>query len=221
MRLRGGLVIAVLLLLGGVGGFAVARAVGPAEHRVAVASPVPATPDLPVDVYGPPAADIDYPTLQPGLSYRPRVLGRGAFAWDYQVPTGWLRTAGAAEGLGLDEYRWRPADEPDVGGFSLRVKLVNTHQTPAEMVAAKEAALLANPDAYVDFTVVSRTSDTLAFTYRLPSSDRLRSNTFRWIAPPGGTEATIEMSVVGRQRDEAGLTDLLTRVSGSFRPRPR
>jgi hypothetical protein len=211
-------VLLVVVLAAAAGGFAFARATSHGVARAAVAAPVPASPDLPVDPSTPPALDIDYPTLQPGLTYQPQTLGHGAFGWDYQAPTGWRRY-GADDGLGANEFRWRPPEEPTVGGFSLRVKLVNTHQTPAEMVAAKEAALAASPEAYVDFTVLTQTDDTLSFTYRVPSSNMLRYNTFRWIAPPGATEAGVEMSVAGRERDEAGLADLLAQVSTSFKPR--
>jgi len=208
-------------LVAAAAGFAAARDAGPGERRAAVAAPVPAQPDLPVDPSTPPAADIDYPTLEPGLTYTPETLGHGAFTWDYAVPTGWRRY-GAEDGLGPNELRWRPADEPTVGGFSVRVKLVNSHQTAAQMVAAKLAALEDGPDSarsFPGFTVLERSDDTLAFSYRVPSSQTLRYNTFRWITPPGGQEVGVEMSVVGRERDRAGLADLLARVADSFTPR--
>ena len=208
----------VVVLVAAAGGFAMARTTSHGEARAALVEPVPAEPALPIDPSTPPAQDIDYPALQPGLQYQPETLGHGAFAWDYGAPTGWRRY-GADDGLGANEFRWRPPEEPTVGGFSLRVKLVNAHQTPAEMVAAKQAALAASPDAYADFRVLSQTDDTLAFTYRVPSSNTLRYNTFRWIAPPGAAEAGIEMSVSGRERDLAGLADLLAEVSASFTPR--
>ncbi|MDH2413163.1 hypothetical protein [Nocardioides sp. CER19] len=211
-------VLVVTGLVAAVGGFAIASVTGPGEHRTAVATPVPAQPELPVDPSTPPAQDIDYPALPAGLTYQPQTLGHGAFTWDYAVPSRWKRY-GADENLLANEYRWRPPDEPTVGGFSVRVKLVNTHQTPAEMVAAKKAALAASPDAYADFTVVTETSDTLGFTYRVPSSNTLRYNTFHWITQPGEDEAGVEMSVAGRERDRAGLADLLSRVSASFRLR--
>jgi hypothetical protein len=214
---RWGVLLAVGLIAAA-GGFGLARATSLGETRAAVAAPVPAQPVLPVDPSTPPAPDIDYPALATGLTYEPQTLGHGAFAWSYQVPAGWQRY-GVDDGLGPNEYRWRPSDEPTAGGFSLRVKLVNSHETPAEMVAAKHAALAARPDAYVGFTVVSQTDDTLAFTYRVPSSNTLRYNTFRWIAAPGASEAGIEMSVAGRQRDQDGLADLLAQVSASFTPR--
>jgi hypothetical protein len=217
---RAGLLLAVGLVAAAAG-FAMARDAGPGEHRAAVAAPVPAQPDLPVDPSTPPAADIDYPTLQPGLTYAPETLGHGAFTWDYAVPAGWRRY-GAEDGLGPNELRWRPPDEPTVGGFSVRVKLVNSHQTAAQMVAAKLAALRDGPDSarsFPGFTVLDQSDDTLAFSYRVPSSQTLRYNTFRWVTPPGGHEVGVEMSVVGRERDRAGLSDLLARVSDSFRPR--
>jgi hypothetical protein len=213
------LALVVLLLAGVAGGFAVARATAPGTTRTAVAAPLPASPALPVDPSTPPATDIDYPTLEPGLTYVPEVLGRGAFAWDYRVPDGWKRY-GAEEGLAVDEYRWRPPDEPTVGGYSVRVKLVNSHQTPAQMLAAKRAALEDAPDSqesFPGFTVLAQTDDTLAFSYRVPRSQSLRYNTFRWLTPSGSDEAGVEMSVVGRERDRAGLDDLLAKVSASFR----
>jgi hypothetical protein len=210
------MLLALAVLAAG-GGFVLAQETSIGETRVAVAAPVPAKPSLPVDPVTPPAKDIDYPTLQPGLAYAPHTLGRKPFLWSYDAPAGWTVTSGPDEGLALDEYRWRPADEPTVGGFSVRVKLVNTHETPAEMVAAKDAALAGSPDAFPGYTVLSKADDTLAFTYRVPSSNTLRYNTFRWIAPPGSDEAGVEMSVVGRERDRAGLADLLSTVSASFR----
>jgi hypothetical protein len=219
VRMRGGTRWGALLLLGvlaAAGGFALARATALGETRTAVAAPVPAEPALPVDPVTPPAADIDYPTLRSGLGYAPQTLGRSPFLWDYEAPRGWKRYGAPEENLGVDEYRWRPPDEPTVGGFSLRVKLLNSHQTPAELVAAKRAALEGSPTAFPGFTVLAETDDTLAFTYRVPSSNTLRYNTFRWITPPDSDEAGVEMSVVGRERDRAGLADLLTTVSASF-----
>jgi hypothetical protein len=208
-------------LVAAAGGFVVTRAVGPNERRETVAAPVPARPGLPIDPSTPPATDIDYPALRPGLDYSPATLGRGGFAWHYAVPSGWRRY-GAEDGLGPDEFRWRPPDEPAVGGFSVRVKLVNSHQTATAMVAAKLAALQDGPDSarsFPGFTVLDRSDDSLAFSYRVPSSQALLYNTFRWITAPGRGEVGVEMSVVGRERDRAGLADLLARVSASFTPR--
>jgi hypothetical protein len=219
VRMRSGARWGVLLALGILalgGGFLLARETSTGETRVAVAAPVPSKPRLPIDPTKPPAEDIDYPRLQPGLAYQPETLGRSPFLWDYEAPKDWSVVTAPDEGLAQDEYRWRPADEPVSGGFSLRVKLVNAHETPATMVAAKRAVFDADAKDYPDFTVLSQTDDTLSFTWRVPSSNILRYNTFRWIAPPDDDEAQVEMSVAGRERDQAGLADMLDRVSASF-----
>ncbi len=109
--------------------------------------------------------------------------------------------------------RWRPADEPTVGGFSLRVKLSTEHKTKAAMVAQKLTAMQAG---YDDVEVLGQTQDLLSFSYRDPDTDRLRFNTFQWFSVAGSEEATFEMSVVGREVDRTGLDDLMAEVSRSI-----
>jgi hypothetical protein len=93
----------------------------------------------------------------------------------------------------------------------MRVKIVNARLTTEEMVEEKLDGLEATED---DVEVVGRSSDYLAVTYR-SSENRLRYNTFRWFTDPGGTAATFETSVYGRERDVAGLRDLLDKVAAS------
>ena len=176
----------------------------------AVASPVPARspsiPVLPVPGYAP---DIDYPPLEPGLDYGPHKLGEPSYQWRYDVPVGW-----APEEISpLFEVRWRPPDEPPIGGYSLRVKLVNEHRTNAEMVAAKLSAV---QGIYDDVHVLARTDDLLSFRYRDPEHNTRRFNTFTWFTPPGGATAEFEMSVVGREVDLAGLDSLRDHVAASI-----
>ena len=98
----------------------------------------------------------------------------------------------------------------------MRVKIVNARLTTEDMVAQKLAALEATED---DVEVVGRSGNTLAITYR-SSENRLRYNTFRWFTDPGGSAATFETSVYGRERDVEGLTDLLDKVVGQRRAGP-
>lgn len=206
MTMRGLGAALVLALLGVAGGYAVGHLREPAPAMVGQAAPVPATdPSLPVDPERPYAADIGYPALQPGLTYREHVLGDPPYAWRYVAPKGWKPTQ-----EGLDEIRWRPRDEPTVGGFSLRVKLISENKPPAEMVSQKLAAMQAG---YEDVEVLGQTQDMLSFSYRDSTRNTLRFNTFMWFAVPGETVAKFEMSVVGREADRAGLDDLLQQVS--------
>jgi hypothetical protein len=172
------------------------------------AVPVLATdPSLPVDPERPYAADIGYPALPTSLTYREHLLGDPPYAWHYVAPKGWKPTQ-----EGLDEIRWRPRDEPTVGGFSLRVKLISENKPPAEMVSQKLAAMQAG---YEDVEVLGQTQDMLSFSYRDTTRNTRRFNTFMWFEVPGETVAKFEMSVVGRTADRAGLDDLLEQVSRS------
>ena len=127
----------VLALLGVAGGFAAAHLLREGPLTMAEAAPVPASsPSIPVDPVRDFAPDIGYPPLLPSLSYRRHTVGDVPFEWVYAAPKGWVSTEEA-----LDEIRWRPADEPTVGGFSLRVKLSNEHKSKEAMVAQKLAAM--------------------------------------------------------------------------------
>ncbi len=209
----------LLLLLAGVGaGFAAARDGGTAPIKESVTAPLPAEPSLPVDALVPYAQDIDYPTLATGLPLEKHLLGPEQNSWRFRVPKGW-QIYDASEGLssGL-EARWRPVDEPEVGGYSVHLRVLSEHGSTQAMVAAKDAALSTGPYAVADYTVLSRTDNTLSFTYRTAGAQVLRYNTFRWVTAPGGGEAKVEISVAGRERDAPGLGDLLARTSASVKP---
>jgi hypothetical protein len=215
MSMRGLGAVLVLALVGLVGGFAVGHVVRAEPVTLSGASPVPArNPSIPVDRVRPYAHDISYPGLQAGLSYRRHTIGPPSFRWAYDVPRGWQPFAFEET---LDEVRWRPRGEPEVGGFSLRVKLSTEHKTKESMVAQKLSAMEAG---YDDVEVLGRTGDLLSFSYREPAGNVKRYNTFRWFSLPGQSEAKFEMSVVGREVDRPGLDDLLARVSGSIRKLP-
>lgn len=209
MGIRGLGAALALALVGAAGGFAAAHLLRDAPLTVAEAAPVPASnPSIPVDPVRPFTPDIAYPPLRPSLSYKRHTLGDFPFEWVYAAPKGWVPTEEA-----LDEIRWRPADEPEVGGFSLRVKLSTEHKTREAMVAQKLAAV---QSGYENVEILGQTQDLLSFTYRDPTTNRKRFNTFRWFSIPGESEAKFEMSVVGREVDRDGLDDLLEQVSQSI-----
>lgn len=177
------------------------------------AEPVPAqSPSIPVQSQRPFAPDIGYPALEPGLDYSAHVIGGPNYRWSYAVPNGWT-----PEPITFGEVRWRPADEPDIGGFSLRVKMINDHLTSAQMVAQKKAAV---ESIYDDVEIIDETKDLLYFSYRDLTTDRQRFNTFGWFMPAGSTIAAFEMSVVGRSVDIDGLKDLFGQVSESIHREP-
>ena len=216
MRARWWLVAAALVVLavvGAAGGYAAATLREPQPRSFATPRPVPArspsVPVLPTPSYAP---DIDYPPLSPDLEYRVHRIGVPPYRWAYDVPVGW-----APQPVAFAETRWRPADEPTSGGYSLRVKIINQHRTDEQMVAGKLADVR---DGYADVQVIEQTTDTLSFSYRDPGSDRQRFDTFQWFTPTGGATAEFEMSVVGRQADVVGLEQLLEHVAASVHKLP-
>ncbi len=205
MGMRGLAVALALAVLGGVGGYAVGH-LQRHEPVAIAATPVPAhKPSIPVDPERPFSSYIDYPALEPGLDYKRHTLGDPPYAWTYRAPVGWDPTQEY-----IDEIRWRPAGEPLVGGYSLRVKLISENKTPEQMVAQKLAAV---QGGYDDVEVVGRTPHLLSFSYRDPTTNTQRFNTFQWFTIPGETVAKFEMSVVGRGVDRAGLDDLEEQVA--------
>ncbi len=101
-----------------------------------------------------------------------------------------------------DELRFRPPDEPTQGGYSLRVKTVNDHVTTDTMVSERLRLVVAEYGR--DDVEYTRTEDSVKFVFR-DGNNRLRYNYFQWFVGPGSSEASLEMSVAGRQADVAGL----------------
>ena len=61
-------------------------------------------------------------------------MGNSVQAWRVPVPKGWAaftvpdgELVPPKQRSWYDELRFRPRDEPDTGGYSLRVKTVNAH----------------------------------------------------------------------------------------------
>lgn len=190
-------------------------------------SPAPGSADGPTDgptdeesPLGAPAEDIDFPALQlpAGQQYDTHVARSGGHAWTYPIPVGWVAyrvgadnadagvlTEGRIDRVG--HVRWRPAGEPLVGGFSIRLRVLATPARVPEMVDTKVSQLqkLQDPDVY------EQTTDTIYFTYR-DGNNRVRYNFFRWL-PNAAGEASLEISVSGRTVDKDGLADLLEAVT--------
>jgi hypothetical protein len=230
-----GLLVALLCGLIGLGGGAVvAYAVQPKAADAGQATPLPAySPSLPVDPPVTPsyAPDIDYPTLSSDLSMPTKhQIHNDLATWQYHVPFGWTaygvcQTAPcpfATDEVVPDpkvnkqnQVRFRPSDEPVVGGYSLRVKiLTNTDLNTTQMVGTK---VIGFRQAYSnqDFSIIRRTPSAVYFTY-VDGGDHLRYDFFQWFAAPGHANATLEMSVSGRKRDQAGLEALFNRFADNL-----
>lgn len=234
---RRGLLVALLCGVLGLGlGAIAAYAAQPTTSTGGTANPISAvSPSVPIDVKSvkPPSPDINYPKLSPdlGLPLPAHTIGNELATWTYHVPAGWQAYAVCTT---LDEcpppivtdseltpqqlaeqpeVRFRPADEPTVGGYSLRVKALDNTQgfNPYVMVGTKIRGFR---DTYDNdqFSLIKQTSSTAWFTYR-DSNNHLRYNYFQWFAATGSSTATLEMSVAGRQQDVPGLKALFIRFA--------
>ena len=184
MRVRVLGAAAIMVVVGLVAGGAAAYVAGPAPSGSGVAAPVPgSSPDYPTTPARPtiePVPDIDYPTLVPPTEFDQRMIGR-AFQqqWHYPSPSTWraycVVDGGAEEPLKdgqvgrCAEVRFRPADEPATGGFSMRVKGIDQHVAPTTMVAQKIQALEDASDLR-EVTVLQQTESRLYVTVLTPRS---------------------------------------------------
>jgi hypothetical protein len=226
-------------------GAIVAYAAQPQVISVQAANPISAvSPSVPIDVktQKPPAPDIDYPSLSPDLSLPPpaHTIGNDLATWTYHVPQGWQAYAVCSvigecspplqpddklspQQVDLQpEVRFRPPDEPTIGGFSLRVKILDNTlgYNPGQLVGTK---IVGFRQAYRhdQFSLLRQTPSAAYFTYR-DGKNHLRYNYFQWFAATGSTTATLEMSVAGRAEDVPGLQALFNRfadnVMGTTQP---
>jgi hypothetical protein len=243
MSTRGLLVALLCGVLGLAGGAVVAYVAQPHTSYGNDATPLlGVSPSVPIDEpskssYRP---DIDYPPLSPDLALPPPVhtIGNDLATWTYHVPQGWqayavCSTVGECtppmttdtrltpeQADRQPEVRFRPPDEPTVGGYSLRVKILDNTLglNPGQLVSTKIKGF---EQTYDEFDAFKQSPSAVYFTYR-DGNNHLRYNFFQWFAAPGSSTATLEMSVAGRKRDVSGLKALFNRfadnVSGSDTP---
>ena len=233
MSMRG-LVVALLCGLLGLGlGVVVAYAAQPPESQSDDAHPMSGSPSVPTNIptVVPPAKDIDYPPLSPdlGLPLPDRTIGNDLATWTYHIPEGWQPYAVCTyagecpppmvtdtpltpqQAKRQPEVRFRPPGEPTVGGYSLRVKILDNTLglNPAQMVSTKIQGF---KQSYETFQKLKQTPSAVYFTYR-DENNHLRYNYFQWSAAAGSSTATLEMSVAGRERDVPGLKALFNRFA--------
>jgi len=234
MSIRG-LVVALLCGVLGLGlGSVVAYAVQPHAADSGDALPMSeVSPRVPKyePTHKPYAPDIRFPTLSPDLPLPlpDRTIGNDLATWTYHVPAGWQAYAVCSspgecpppmepdtpltprQALRQPEVRFRPPDEPAIGGYSLRVKAVENTLglNPGQMVSTKIEGF---KQAYSEFKTLRRTGSAVYFTYR-DGNNRLRYDFFQWFAAADSTTATLEMSVAGRKQDAPGLRALFNRFA--------
>lgn len=201
--------VVLAILLGAVVGVAVGALAAhlrePEPRALATAAPVPAvSPSYPVDPPAPVDPDPDTPALQPDLPDHLELIGGSPFGLRLPVPDGWTSTNSAT-----GEWKWASPDQPDDHAYFLRVRLVSGFQTRESAIADRLDALDAASDVE-DLVVESRDEDGFTATY---VTDRHRRVAMERYLTFDGTTAYAVVAVVGRERDRAGMADLVERIA--------
>ncbi|HWU22617.1 MAG TPA: serine/threonine-protein kinase [Nocardioides sp.] len=172
------------------------------------------------------SGDVSYPSLDLNLRLpvRHRIVSPGGSVWSYRVPAGWtasiLDDSGQAlptAGQQIDqqtEVRWRPPDEPPIGGYSIRFRALEPTFTPWEQLVQRRS-LLRNAH-YPGFEVYQHTQQAIWFKF-VDAEHHLRYNFWRWV-PDANGNAGLEISVSGRKQDVDGLDALLSAAAALARP---
>ena len=108
MNRRGTAVLALLVAIGVAMGFGASWFVGENPSGDGVAAPVPASPSLPVDPVPELLPDPQTPPLATGIPLERQSVGAGDFRMTLPVPRGWSFSENS-----LNEWQWRPPDQPD------------------------------------------------------------------------------------------------------------
>jgi hypothetical protein len=245
---RRGLLAALLCGVLGLGlGMIAAYAAQPTLSSGGTANPMSAvSPSVPIDAPPTPspyAKDLKYPPLKPGFALPVvHTVTNPLARWTYHVPLGWQAywVCSTPSSCPPDAYtdkpmppkvidqgqevRFRPPGEPTSGGYSLRVRILNNTFTDVHQTVGTKITGFRDSTEIADFKVLHKDDHSVQFEYRDAASNLHRFNYFQWFAVPGEPNATLEMSVSGRERDIPGLKWLFNRfadnVTGSVPPTP-
>jgi len=210
MRVRWtGLVLALALVAAAVG-----YAVGMHRHAEPAsfsAEPVtaasPSYPAAPVLVL----PDPPFPVLEPGLPLHKTTIGTAPFDLTLPVPKGWVRSNPTA-----GEWRWYPPPGLTPNTYFLRVRLVGNSYVSVPTAVNQRITALENADDVADLHIEARDADGFASNYVAAQHRRVDLEQFIGSADSDFVYASI--AAIGRERDRAGLEDLLPRIADEATP---
>lgn len=203
-------VLALLLAIGVVGGYAASSLVDDRATVSGPAVPVAASPSIPVDPPPEIVPDPDVPALATDLRTRRAEVGTGDFAVTVPVPVGWVRTD-----LQLNDAKWDVPGHP-VNTYVLRVEVTaSEHTALADMVEERIEDLQSPQAALEELTVVDQRTDSLEFTF--VDDEHLRHAFVTWVDLSGSGNAELEIAITGRERDVPGMQALTARIADGAR----
>lgn len=211
MTTRGLAVLGLLLAIGAAVGFGVSLVI--AEHPASsgAATPVVAqSPSLPVDPVPDLLRDPTTAPLEPDLELVRQQVGSGDFRMTLPVPKGWDFFVNS-----LNEWQWRPPDQPPFG-YVLRVEQVLSNRRSIDWTLDRRIDELEEDEDNVE--ILDQTRDSLHFTF--VTSNHLRHGYLTWLDLTGSDNAQVEVAVTGRDVDDAGMADLIAKVTAGMRLGP-
>lgn len=205
---RGTALLALLALIGAAAGFGASWLVAENPSASGAAAPVPAaSPSLPLDPVPDILPDPSTPALPTGLTLVDQSVGVGAFQMTLPVPKDWDFFENS-----LNEWQWRPPDQPDFG-YVLRVEQVLSNRRSIATTLDRRIDELREDESNVE--ILGQTADSLHFSY--VTANHLRHGYLRWKDLTGSDNAQVEIAVTGRERDDAGMAELIARVGAGIR----
>jgi hypothetical protein len=150
--------------------------------------------------------DPDLPTLETGLSLHEATIGSAPFDLTLPVPRGWVRSNPTA-----GEWRWYPPPGLTANTYFLRVRLVGNTYVSVPTAVDQRINALDNASDVADLHIESREADRFSSTYVAAAHRRVDMERFIGSADSDFVYASI--AAIGRERDRAGLEDLLSRIA--------
>jgi hypothetical protein len=197
-----------MLAIGAAVGFGVSLVIAEHPPSSGAATPVVAqSPSLPVDPVPELLPDPTTAPLEPGLELVRQQVGSGDFRMSLPVPKGWDYFVNS-----LNEWQWRPPDQPTFG-YVLRVEQVLSNRRSIDWTLDRRIDELNEDEGNVE--ILGQTADSLHFTY--VTSNHLRHGYLTWLDLTGSDNAQVEIAVTGRAVDDAGMADLIARISAGTR----
>lgn len=205
MGRRGWLVLAALLVVGLLVGYAGSYAVAPQPASEGVARPVEATPSIPADAIIIPVEDPDDPPLATGLELVRDTMGVGRTLTSYPRPKGWNQIV-----LNTNEVKYRQPGHGD-NTFTLRVEDVGSDNRTIDSILRGTVSDV-KYDSY-SYATQGRTENSIEYTY-ISRTDRHFRHAFRiWLDLSGSGMAELEIAITGRAIDRPGMAELIQRIA--------
>lgn len=202
--------LALLLVLGAVGGFALSRGLDGGAVVSGVAEPVvAASPSLPVDQGVVPHDDPTDAPLPSGVELTEATIGAGRSAITYPVPVGWK-----ANHMSSNVVKWKKPKTSN-NTYVMRVTDVRSrNQTIDEAIDTEIAEMRASEDG--GFHLERRGDTSIEYTH-VSTEGTLRHSFRGWVDLDEDGLADVDVVVHGREADVAGTSDLVGRVAEGMR----